>query len=73
MNWKLLVFSIIIIVTIVCLTYLGILTLDQGLIFSLLSLFAPQIAEYLLKPKVALAVQNLEFVKKTFKVLKGIN
>lgn len=71
MNWKLLVFSFFVIGAISILTYIGKVSLDVGIILSILSLFVPNLVDYFLKPKVALQIKNLEFVKKSYDNVEG--
>jgi hypothetical protein len=71
LNWKLLIFSLTAIAVISILFYFGRISLDVGVILSVLSLFVPTVVDYSLKPKVALQIKNLQFIKKSFDHVEG--
>jgi hypothetical protein len=66
--------TIVVITSIVVLTYFGKISLDVGIVLSVLGVVVPTVStaiSYFLKPKVALEIKNLKFVKKSLDHAEG--
>jgi len=72
LRWKILIPSGVIAIVFIILILLGYITIDFGVILTILSLFLPNIIDYLWQPKVSLNIENIKFnVKNINNHIKG--
>jgi hypothetical protein len=68
------IITIVVVISIVVLTYFGTISVNIGIVLSALSLVVPNVITaigYFLKPRVALEIRNLKFVKKSLDHSEG--